>query len=329
MSVADPVFSVALADQSVSCGTAVAFHANATSIYAPITYQWYKNGVALSGETGASLSIVANAEDDGATYYVEATNSHASTATSRVATLSVSGDDEMNCDCEAESPYRTLSELRVELLRRLGFSAMVNNPPPGVNELLTSFLQEAQRFVFAKRPELRAKRFFKWTMVPGVRYYGLDQNETCCGVTIDPRKVDWCGIRDLNGRWYHLYGRIPPEFYTTVTMPALPFRIEIRSCIEVFPAPNAAYTLFIKGDFGLTAFTNPEHKCSVDDDLVFRFALANAKAHYRHPDAGAVRQDAISMLMSAVAGKHNINRYVPGTVPRPIPPIPTMIEFNP
>jgi len=52
------------------------------------TYQWYKNGGPLSGETNATLSIPSAALDDSGDYYVEVTND-AGTATSETVTLLV------------------------------------------------------------------------------------------------------------------------------------------------------------------------------------------------------------------------------------------------
>lgn len=216
-----------------------------------------------------------------------------------------------NCDCEAESPYATLADLRISMMRRLGYSAMALNPPPGMTELLTDFLQRAQKLIDKKRPDLRTKRIFKWTMVPGERFYGFSADESYCGVAFDPLKVDWVGVEDLMHRWYPLIQGIPPTFYTMVNRPALPQRYEFRSCIEIFPTPNAAYTLRIKGDFGLTAFSNPEHKTTIDDNAVFLLALAHAKAHYKQADAKSVYQEYQEYLASMVSGKHGTAQYIP------------------
>jgi hypothetical protein len=87
----------------------------------------------------------------------------------------------------------------------------------------------------------------------------------------------------------------------------------VRQCIEVFPAPAEAYTLRVKGHFGLGRFTEDTDQCTIDSDLLFLWALANAKNHYRHPDAQDIASQANTYLLELVAAAHGTRRYVPGT----------------
>jgi len=59
---------------------------------APYTYQWYRNGSAISGATSATYSLTAQTVDNGATFYavVKDASSPQKTATSSSATLTVS-----------------------------------------------------------------------------------------------------------------------------------------------------------------------------------------------------------------------------------------------
>jgi hypothetical protein len=92
-----------------------------------------------------------------------------------------------------------------------------------------------------------------------------------------------------------------------------PERYEIRQCIEVWPAPNSdQLRLRIKGHFGLEPFAADGDKCTIDDEAVFLFALARAKAHYRHPDAKNYQTDAQNYIRFLTAGAHQTRRYVPG-----------------
>ena len=45
---------------------------------------------------------------------------------------------------------------------------------------------------------------------------------------------------------------------------------------------------------------------------MFLQALANAKAHYRKPDARLIQDQAEVMLRGIVAGEHMTARYIPG-----------------
>lgn len=235
----------------------------------------------------------------------------------------------VNCDLVDTSPARTLATLRTALLRRLGYSAMAATPPPGMAELLDSFLDSANRLAYRTYNALRIERFFTWTMVADQRFYGIADNDNdgsapALAQILDPQKVTWVGIEDLNGTVYPLIAGIPPEAYTrgdsTVGWPT---RYEIRNCIEVFPAPQAAYLLHIKGRYGVLPFADDADKPSVDDEVVFMLALAAAKRHYGQADAGDYFQQAMTHIQSLVAGSHQTRRYVPGVEPDPVmaPPV--------
>lgn len=218
-----------------------------------------------------------------------------------------------NCDCADERTDRTLAELRVSLLRRLGFSAQAENPPPGMAELLDDFLCDAQNQLYRRYASLRTERYFRWTMIPGTRFYGVrgDDNDGACDLRLDPYKITWVGIEDLNGSWIPLICGIHPTLYTSVAQQGIPSRYEVRQCIEVFPVPNAAYILRVKGHFGLQAFAADTDQSTIDSEAVFLLALAQAKAHYRQPDAGNYFGQANSYIGSLVAGSHHTRRYVP------------------
>lgn len=235
-----------------------------------------------------------------------------------------------NCVCDVDRPgNRTLAEMRTDLLRRLGYSAQAANPPPGMAELLDSFLHGAHRMVHRTYPDLRLQRIFSWTMLPGERYYGIGDNreqgeyDGACPFPLDPHRVSWVSVEDLNGTWYPpLVHGIPPEFYTSENLPGWPQYYEIRSCIEVFPAPTEAYTLRIKGfsDYFEMGENDPP---DVDSEPVFLLALANAKAHYGKPDASRYEQQAFTYISKLVAGSHQTARYIPGAarLPPEAPPV--------
>lgn len=220
-----------------------------------------------------------------------------------------------NCECDDTTGFSTLQELRERMMVRLGFAAQVANPPPGMEALLNDFLQSAQRFLYQKYPGVR-QRIFTWTMLPYVRYYDLDDNDESCTKKLNALKRSWVGIEDTNGTWYELADGIPPEFYTSVQNPGLPTRYEIRQCIEVFPAPDVSYRLRIKGHFELQSFSSNTDATTIDSELVFLWALANAKAHYNKPDAGEIASQAREYLGTLVGDSHGTNRYVPRTRPR-------------
>ena len=219
-----------------------------------------------------------------------------------------------NCECDDATGYRTLKELRDDLMRRLGYGAQVNAPPPGMTELLNSFLIEAQTLLYRRFKALRTERFFTWPLVAGVRLYDLPANAETCTKRLDALKLAWVGI-ERNDIWTQLVESIPPELYTQAPT-ALPQRYEIRQCIELWPTPSESVgKLVIKGHFGIEAFAVDTDRTTIDDTLVFQLALANAKAHYRQPDANQYIAQAEVLLMNLVAGTHGTARYVPSTQP--------------
>lgn len=220
---------------------------------------------------------------------------------------------DFNCACEVESGYQTLAELRVRMLKRGGYAAVASNPPPGVVALIDEFLVGAQNLLYRQHTELRTERFFKWPMVAGTRFYGiLDSDETSCTKKLDAYKVSWVGFEDANGAWYEMAKGINPSLYTQVlTNRGYPYRYEIRSCIEVFPAPQAALTLWVKGHFGLEPFTAPTHRTTIDSEAVFLLALGWLKQDRGKSDAGSVLKAADTYVQSLVSGSHHTARYVP------------------
>jgi hypothetical protein len=219
-----------------------------------------------------------------------------------------------NCSCD-EGFYGndTLVELRRDLLIRLGYAAQASNPPPGMALLLDNFLQRAQKFLYRRYKALHTERFYEWVMTPDERFYGIRDNVDDCARVLTSSRITWAGIEDLNGTWMEMRRGIDPLMYTSVAYSGLPARYEVRQCIEVFPAPREAYKLRIKGHFGLERFESDNDQCTIDSELLFMWALANAKNHYGQPDAQDIASQAQTYLRDLIADSHGTARYVPGT----------------
>lgn len=219
-----------------------------------------------------------------------------------------------NCSCDDAYESRTLLQLREMMMVRLGFAAQLATPPPGMTELLNSFLQTAQEFCYEEYSLFRMVRFYSWPLQDGVRFYDLPDNQEICTKKLNPQKIKWVGVQD-GQQWYPLACGIAPEVYTTTNYPGRPTRYEIRQCIEVWPAPqpmDPPMLLWIKGDFGLLRFTEDTDPCTIDWLVLFYHALANAKAHYTQPDAGNYMNLSIKRIGNLVAGSHMTARYMPG-----------------
>lgn len=89
-----PVITTHPVSQTVSASSSVTFTAGASGVPTP-TYQWLRNGVALSGATNASLTFASVASTDAGVYALVATNV-AGSATSNGATLTVTSPPPTN-----------------------------------------------------------------------------------------------------------------------------------------------------------------------------------------------------------------------------------------
>lgn len=213
----------------------------------------------------------------------------------------------------------TLADLRVRILRRLGFGAQVNNPPPGMTDLINEFLQSAQTVLAKRYPELVTERYFTWTLTIGERFYVVSDDDDANIYKLDPRRVKGVFLEDLNGSFYPLAQGIPAEVFTENDF-GLPYRYEIRQAISIWPAPDQAYKLHIKGHYLNLPFAADVDTVSIDPEVIFLLALANAKAHYQQPDAQSYYSQAVTYLGDITAGTHGTARYVPapGGMPPPL-----------
>jgi len=217
-----------------------------------------------------------------------------------------------NCECDDDYPRTTLQEMRKRLMRRLGFAVQANNPPPGMADLLDDFIRNAQEMLFRRYSSFRRERFFTWDMPTGVRFYDLDANADACTKKLDPRMVSWVGISQGDDTWRPLVCGIDPVVYTS-NMSGIPDHYEIRQCIEVWPPPaDSTWKLRIKGQFGLMPLEADGDETTVDPEAIFLLSLANAKAHYGHPDAGNYAQQLAAYIRDLIRGSHHTARYLPG-----------------
>lgn len=235
-------------------------------------------------------------------------------------------------------PTDTLANLQQRIMVRLGFGNQASNPPPGMPALVQDFLISGQTYLYKRYLQLHTKRLFRWKVNPGQRFYSLgdaDQDILAAnqqGITvpvIDPQKrIEWAGIQDTRNVWYPLIQGIPPQLYTMITKPWRPARYEIKSCIELYPMPDQTYFLWFKAHFGLMPFAAPTDTTTIDSELVFLHALANAKAHYQQPDANNIESQANAYRLELVAATHQTAHYIPGTIAVPPAVRPTLIQFD-
>jgi hypothetical protein len=229
-----------------------------------------------------------------------------------------------NCDCVDDTtfqPRQTLAQLRRRFLIQTGFAAQADNPPASMVTLANELLLTAQTDLYMKYPALNTRRFFRWPLVQGTRFYGLGDNDDDidCGFSFNPYKaIEWVGVSDPQGVWLPMTQGIPPEVYTMAAQQGIPQLFDIRQCIEVYPAPDAdGYHLWIKGHFGLAAFASDSDQTTIDSEAVLLWAVALRKKATGAPDADAIASIAKARIGDLTAGTHGKKRYIPNTVVLP------------
>ena len=181
--------------------------------------------------------------------------------------------------------YRTLGELMTELRARLGFvtqgSASKNN-----DTVIKSFLQEAHDYVFGELepPAMRKKTVIK--LVAGSFLYDWNNDEE--DEPIDPGRVISVWVRTSDTIRTPLTQGITEHDRSLDTIRQEPSKYDhLNGQMELWPIPDQPYDLMVEYIADKPRFERPSDRPGAPDRLVFLYALANAKAHYRHPDAQA------------------------------------------
>jgi hypothetical protein len=194
--------------------------------------------------------------------------------------------------------------------------------PPNAKAVVTQNVIMAQEQAYHEYDVFRTERYFEWPMQQGVQFYDLAANADVCTKRLDPRKVSWVGISQVDGQWVPLRNGIDSVRYGFASE-SIPSRYEIRQCIEVWPAPSDdTWTLRIKGHFGLMPFAADADTTTIDWQSVYLLALANCKAFYKQGDASTIGKQFERHVYNLVAGSHHTARYLPGDValvPEPVP----------
>jgi hypothetical protein len=209
--------------------------------------------------------------------------------------------------------YRTLGELRSELLARLGMGGM--GASGGSNQVaIDSYLKNGQEQLYRMQDWSHLESFED--KVIGIEENLFDFPDACAR----SRRVLRIEVLD-GGEYRCLREGIRTGDWSTMDSLGAPFRFERRKQIMVYPKADKAYTVRIWFIEDLARFTKDSDRASLDDGMIFLHALANAKAHYRQPDAATYQGQLNSMLASlrgeAFAGVYRRNE-VPPNEPRPV-----------
>jgi hypothetical protein len=208
-----------------------------------------------------------------------------------------------------ETRYRTLGELLTELKARLSFVAQgpaSNNNNP----VLMSFLQEGHDYLYEKLKPSPARKKTKIMTEAGSILY--DWHNDIEDEYIDPGNVKsvWVHLSDLQ-RIQMVQGISETDRSQIARM--YPTRYDtLNGQMEIWPTPDIAYPILVEYLAPKPRFAQPADRPGVPDRLILLYAIANAKAHYRHPDATAAGTTFTNMLALEESKQHENKRYVVG-----------------
>ena len=188
------------------------------------------------------------------------------------------------------------------------FADLMRRKPPEANDIVTQILQDAQQQIFRQYKVMRHERWWSWTTVAGERFYDVPKDGTD---NLDFGKLSGVWLEDTSGTWLPMKQGINPLWFSDDDRQEMPFAFEIREYLEVWPEPDQAYTIWLKGNLGLRAFTDDAHYTTVDPQAVFLKALAMAKGHYRQPDANAIMGEFERYIGNLNAESYTGARFIP------------------
>ena len=191
--------------------------------------------------------------------------------------------------------YRTLAELRSLLRARLGFGAQGSSG--GANQtLLDSFLQNGQVQLYWLQDWRHLVAYEDFTTGVGQTLY--DYPTDC----VQDRRLLRLEV-NYAGQWSQLGEGITTSMRSTATTRTVPSRYERFAQIEIYPEPDVAtYTVRAWYVQDLQPFSEDADRATIDYQMILLHAVANGKAHYRHPDA-SIYQGQLNTLLSSIRGQ--------------------------
>ena len=209
------------------------------------------------------------------------------------------------------SRNRTLGELRTELRTRLGF--VQSGPAASGNAaLLNSFLHEGHDFLYDELKPTPARKKTSIRLMPGQYLY--DYHNDTEDEDIDPGTVKAIWLEMGGGTVVTMTQGITRHDRAFSETRSYPARYDtLNGQLEIYPVPDEQYDLFIEYLAPKPRFSQDQDRPGVPDRLLFLYALANAKSHYRHPDAQAAGTTFTKMLNTTKAKQHENRRYIKAT----------------
>lgn len=197
--------------------------------------------------------------------------------------------------------YRTLGDLRGELLARLGMGGM--GASGGANQtLMDSFLRNAQAQLYRLADWKHLTDYEDKTTGAGQNLYDYPTVGVMSGGTSIRDKRILKVETNVSGQFVQIKEGITTGMWSTMDTQGQPQRYERYAQILVYPKADAIYTLRIWFVADLGDFTHNNDAATLDDEMILLHAVTNAKAHYRHPDA-KLYEGQLDALLGSIRGQ--------------------------
>lgn len=212
---------------------------------------------------------------------------------------------------------RNLGDLRLELSARLGFASTGNASGPK-QAVLNSFLQNAQDQLYYAFDWKQLKKVFTFN-ASSTPSLGQSQQYIDYPDDVNPDRILEMSSKGINTTDFDPMQEGIDLSHRNTTTTDRPRRYALRDQIEIWPVTDqSGYTIRMEYIKRLSAFTQDSHATSLPvekDGLIFLHALANAKGHYRHPDAQAYAGQ-LNTFLGRLRSKESPNsRYIRGVFP--------------
>ena len=182
----------------------------------------------------------------------------------------------------------TLGEIRSQIQTRLGFG-MAGNAQIVNSGLIDDFIRGAQEALYVDYDWLELKAVYERSTGVNQQYY--DYPPDCNIERITSISILW------NGQYVPLKEGIQLSD-RGIAPGTIPCKYERRTQIELWPVPQSSdYKLRFEYERTLLSLVNSSDPLSLPGEMVKLYALANAKAHYRQPDADRYASQLNSMLI--------------------------------
>ena len=197
--------------------------------------------------------------------------------------------------------YRTLGDLRGELLARLGMGAQ--GASGASLTLLNSFLRNGQAQLYRAQDWKHLTDYADLSLGVGqnlLDYPDAGAMSAAAGCSRDKRvtKVETY----YAGQWRELREGIGTREWNYMDKQSWPERFERFAQLLIYPKADQIYTVRVWFVQDLGRFTVDNDPATLDDEMILLHAVATGKAHYRHPDA-AQYQGQLSQLMASLRGQ--------------------------